>query len=259
MKSKHGHGEGASPVLHGNTVAVNWDHEAESFVAAFDKATGVEKWRVGRDEVTSWATPIVAEQDGRAQLIVSGTTRIRAYDLETGTVIWECGGLSSNVVATPVAADGIVVAGSSYEKKSMLAIRLEGAKGDVSDTGQILWRKLRRTPYVPSPLLYRGFVYYLAHYQGVLSRVDLTTGEEKTGPFRLGELRDLYASPVAADGRIYVTDRTGVTLVITAAEDPAFLAANSLEDRFSATAAVAGNEIFLRGEKWLYCVREGAE
>ena len=112
-----------------------------------------------------------------------------------------------------MAADGIVVAGSSYEKKSMLAIRLEGAKGDVSDTGQILWRKLRRTPYVPSPLLYRGFVYYLAHYQGVLSRVDLTTGEEKTGPFRLGELRDLYASPVAADGRIYVTDRTGVTLV----------------------------------------------
>src|SRR6185503_6171868 len=101
----------SSPVLYGDTLVVNWDHEGQSFVAAFEKASGKERWRVSRDEITSWATPIVVEHGGRTQVIISGTKRIRGYDLATGSLIWECGGLSANVVASPVSADGMVYAG----------------------------------------------------------------------------------------------------------------------------------------------------
>ena len=126
MHSKHGHGEGSSPILAGDALIVNWDHEDGSFVAAFDKRTGKQLWKVARAEDTSWATPIVVDQGGKTQVIVSGTHRIRAYDLSSGAVVWECGGLSSNVVASPVSANGIVYAGSSYDTRALLAIAWTG-------------------------------------------------------------------------------------------------------------------------------------
>lgn len=254
MHTKHGHGEGSSPILNSGILAVTWDHEAESFVAAFEAETGKEIWRAERNEVTSWATPIVVEHDGKRQLIVPGTTALRAYDLESGEVIWECGGLSNNVVASPIAADGIVVAGSSYEKQAMLAIRLDGAKGDITGTENVLWRRIRRTPYVPSPLLYDGSVFFFAHYQPILTRVDLKTGEETAGPFRLEGMQSLYASPVAASGRIYLTDLAGNTLVLTLDPEPKILGVNVLGEGVSASAAMVGGQLFLRGERHLYCL-----
>ena len=256
MQVKHGHGEGASPLLHGETVVVNWDHEGASLIVALAKRTGVELWRQPRDEVTSWATPIVVTHDGQAQVVVSGTRRVRGYDLKTGAVIWEVGGLPGNIVASPVGADGMVFAAGSYEKQTLLAIRLTGAKGELAGTQQIAWQKNRSTPYVPSPLLYDGWLYYLRHYQGVLSRVNAKTGDEPSGPFRLGSVFNIYSSPVAAAGRIYVTDRNGKTLVISNDPEPKALTLNKLDDRFSASAALVGDAIFLRGEKFLYCIGE---
>jgi len=256
MQVKHGHGEGASPLLHGETVVVNWDHEGASLIVALAKRTGVELWRQLRDEVTSWATPIVVTHDGQAQVVVSGTRRVRGYDLKTGAVIWEAGGLPGNIVASPVGADGMVFAAGSYEKQTLLAIRLTGAKGELAGTQQIAWQKNRSTPYVPSPLLYDGWLYYLRHYQGVLSRVNAKTGDEPSGPFRLGSVFNIYSSPVAAAGRIYVTDRNGKTLVMSNDAEPKALTLNKLDDRFSASAALVGDAIFLRGEKFLYCIGE---
>jgi outer membrane protein assembly factor BamB len=163
MHTKHGHGEGASPALHGSTLIVNWDHEDDSFIVAFDKDTGKERWRKQREKVTSWATPIVVEQAGKAQVIVCGTSRVRGYDFSDGSVLWECGGLSANIVATPVYSDGIVIAGSSYEKRAMLAIQLDGASGDITDSDRIIWSRRRGTPYVPSSLLYDNALYFHAH------------------------------------------------------------------------------------------------
>jgi outer membrane protein assembly factor BamB len=255
MQVKHGHGEGSSPVLHGDTLAVNWDHEGQSFVAAFDKSTGVQRWRVDRAEVTSWSSPIVVEHAGRAQLIVCGTERVRSYDLATGAGVWECRGLSHNIVATPVAADGIVIVGSSYEKRAMMAIRLDGAKGDITSTDRVMWRRQRRTPYVPSPLLYGKWLYFLNHYQGVLTRVEALTGAEPSGPFRIQKVFELYASPVGAKDRVYLSDRDGMTVVIShGAGVPEVLAYNQLEDGFSASAAIVGEEMFLRGSRYLYCI-----
>lgn len=254
MHTKHGHGEGSSPVLHGDTLVVNWDHEEQSFVVAFEKATGKPRWKKMRDEVTSWATPIVVEHDGKAQLIVCGTDRVRGYDLSDGSVIWECGGLSANICASPVAANGIVYAGSSYEKRAILAIRLEGATGDITHTKNVVWKRRSRTPYVPSPLLYDDALYYLRHYQPIMTRVSAPTGHDEPGAFRLEELRDVYASPVAAAGRVYVTDRYGLTIVLKNDTSHEVLARNQLDDAISASAALVGDRIFLRGERFLYCI-----
>lgn len=261
MNTKHGHGEGSSPVLVDGKLIVNWDHEGDSFVVALDSASGEELWRSPRDEPTSWASPLVVEQAGRYQVVIAGTARIRSYDPENGDVIWECGGLSDNVVATPVAGDGMLFAGSSYETRKLLAIRLADARGDITDSDHVVWSTRDRTPYVPSPLLYRGALYYLRHYQGILSRREAATGEELAGPYRLEGLRDIYASPVAADGRIYVTDRAGVTVVMTHVDDPRnqpprMLAANRIDDRVNASLALAGRQLFIRGEQALYCIEE---
>jgi outer membrane protein assembly factor BamB len=257
MTSKHGHGEGSSPALHGDTLIVNWDHQDQSFVAAFDKRNGEEQWKVTRDESTSWSSPIIVEHGGRAQVIISASTRIRSYDLATGTLIWECGGLSDNVVATPVYADGVVYCGSSYNTKAMLAIELEGAEGDLTKTGDhILWSRIQRTPYVPSPLLFGESLYFLGHYQPILTRLIAKSGDEPTGPFRLFGLRNLYASPVAADGRIYVTDLEGSTLVLSTDETPKTLASNQLEDSFAASLVLVGSEIYMRGRRHLYRIEE---
>lgn len=254
MHSKHGHGEGSSPALFGDTLVVNWDHEGPSFIVALDKRTGKERWRKERDEPTSWSSPHVVVHDGKPQVVVSATNRIRSYDLASGELLWECGGLSNNVVAGPVSQDGIVVCGSSYEKQVILGIKLDGAQGDLTGTKQVAWIKRRDTPYVPSLLLHDGLVYFLRHYQGVLTCLDAKTGEEVYARARLAGIDNIYSSPVAAQGRIYITTLGGSTLVFRAGPNPEALALNQLDDSFSASAALAGKELFLRGRQSLYCI-----
>jgi len=252
MRVLHGHGEGSSPALHGETLVINWDHEGGSFVAALDAGSGRPSWKVARDERTSWSSPLIVEHAGKPQVIVAATRRLRGYDLATGALLWECGGLSGNVVATPVAADGMVFAGSSYEKRAMLAVRLSAARGDVTGTPAVAWTRDRDTPYVPSPVLDGGTLCFLKHYQGVLTCVDGATGATRFGPERLPELGDVYASPVAAARRIYVVDRAGSAVVLGRSNRFEVLARNRLDESFSATPALAGPDLFLRGERYLY-------
>ena len=254
MHTKHGHGEGASPALHGETLVVNWDHEDESFLLALDSTDGSEKWRVSRNEVTSWSTPIITEVDGDQQVIVCGTDKVRGYSLSTGKIVWECGGMSANIVATPVAGNGVLYVGSSYEKRILMAIKLSGSKGDITGSGQILWTRSRGTPYVPSPLLYRGSLYFLTHYQNVLTRVTAETGMAAPGALRLGPLSNIYASPVAANGHVYITDLDGQTLVITDTEIPRVVSVNPIGEPVSASLVIDGSKILIRGSTHLHCV-----
>lgn len=256
MSSKHGHGEGSSPALYKDKLIVNWDHEKQSFIVALDKKTGVTKWKVDRSEVTSWSSPIVVEVDGKPQVIVSATERIRGYDFETGKVIWACTGLSNNVCASPVYEDGMLYAGSSYVKRMVMGIKIAGAKGDVTHSDRVVWSRQDRPPYVPSLLLVDEHLYYLRHYQGVLTRLTAKTGIPPSGPFRLGSMREIYSSPVAADHRIYITDRQGNTVVMSTDQEPKRLGYNRLNDSFSASAAIVGKQLFLRGERFLYCIAE---
>lgn len=254
MHTKHGHGEGTSPALHGNTLLINWDHEEDSFLLALDASTGEEKWRRTRDEVTSWSTPIIVDVEGTAQAIVCGTDRVRGYRLTDGEIVWECGGMSANIVATPVSADGIVYVGSSYEKRVLMAIKLSGAKGDITGTDHVLWSRFRGTPYVPSPLLYDSALYFLTHYQNVMTRLVAKTGTEAPGAMRLGALGNIYASPVGAAGHVFVTDLEGNTLVMTNTEIPRAIAVNAIGEPVHASLAISQDEIFIRGDKSLFCI-----
>lgn len=195
-------------------------------------------------------------RSGRPEIIVCGTNRVRGYDLETGEILWECGGMSSNVVATPVYANEMLYVGSSYEKKVLLAINLKGAKGDLTDTKHVTWTRTRSTPYVPSMLLYDDSLYFLTHYQNVMTRVHGPSGKDQPGTIRLGHLGNIYASPVAANGNIYVTDLAGTTMVLSNEPTSKLVAVNRLNEPVSASAAIEGDEIFLRGETHLYCIGE---
>lgn len=256
MQSRHGHGEGSSPALRGNTLVVNWDHQGESFVTALDTRTGKSRWKVARDEITSWSTPLIIDHAGKPQVVIAATGRVRSYDLKSGDVVWECAGLSRNVVASPVAGDGYVYVANSYDSQKMMAIRLSAAEGDISGSDAVVWSLDRHTPYVPSPLLYDGMLFFLKHNQGFLTNLNARTGKPHFGPRRLEGIRNVFASPVGAAKRVYIVDRSGNAIVVRRAADFEVLARNRLEESFSASPAIAGNELYLRGERYLYCIAD---
>ena len=256
MATRHSFGEGASPALHGDSIVINWDHEGESFIVALDKRTGQERWRVARDERTTWGTPLIVKHADRTQVIVNATNRIRSYDLADGAPIWECSGMTVNPIPTPVTVNGVVYVMSGFRGNALLAIRLAGAEGDITDSESVVWSYDRDTPYVPSPLLYDGMLYFLKGNNGVLSGLNLATGDKHFGPQRLEGIEGIYASPVGAQDRVYITGRNGTTLVLKSGPEYEILHRNALDDRFNASPAIAGDELFLRGEQALYCIAE---
>lgn len=256
MTIRLGFGEGSSPVLAGDSVIVNWDHEGDSFIAALDKRTGKERWRTPREEQTSWSTPLVVEHEGGAQVVVSATNKIRSYALADGALVWEASGMTLNAIPTPVHEGGVVYLTSGFRGNSAMAIRLDGAHGDITGSANVLWTLDRDTPYVPSPLLYDGILYFLKSNNGVVTAVDVASGKVLYGPERVEEPRNVYASPVGAAGRIYLVGREGAAVVLEAGPKFKVLARNVLDDRFDASPAVSGNQLFLRGRASLYCLEQ---
>ena len=247
-------GEGQTPVLHGNRIVIQWDHQGPSFVTALDKLTGNEIWRSERQEIDSWGTPLVVEHAGRAQVITAAMNKVRSYDLETGKVLWEGPGLTMNPIPSPVYEDGMVFATSGFRGSKLHAIRIDEAKGDITGTGAIKWSLGQDTPYVPSPLLYDGVIYLLKSNSGILSAYDAKTGKPHYQLQRLEGVPNVFASPVGAKGRVYFPGQEGTTLVIK--HGPAFdvLAKNALDDGFEASPALVDNELYLRGAKYLYSI-----
>jgi outer membrane protein assembly factor BamB len=255
MQTIRGFGEGSSPALHGDTVVVNWDHEGQSFIVAFDKRTGEQRWKVDRDERTSWATPLVVTADGHPQVITSATNGIRSYDLKTGELRWQCGGMTRNVIPSPVCGNGLTYCTSGFRGSALLAIRHAQARGDITDSDAIAWvYDGKGTPYIPSPLLYGDKLYFLQENREVLSCVDAERGQPHYSRQRLEGLGGVYASPVGASDRVYVVGREGKTAVIQHGPEYKLLATNVLDDGFTASPAIVANEIFLRGLAHLYCI-----
>ncbi|MGI9455720.1 MAG: PQQ-binding-like beta-propeller repeat protein [Aeoliella sp.] len=255
MRTRNEFGEGASPTLHEQTLVVPWDHEGQSFVTALDSQTGEPRWKVERDEATTWATPLVVDVDGVDQVVLHGTNRVRSYDLNDGRLIWECGGQAFNPVATPIAADGLVYCTTGRRGYAMSAIPLS-AEGDITGTEEIAWNRTDSGAYVSSPVIYKGQVYHVKECNAILSCLDAKTGEALFGPKRLPGLRNIYASIVAASDRIYITDREGKTLVLRHGPELEVLATNALDEGADASLVLVGKEIFLRSEQHLYCITE---
>jgi outer membrane protein assembly factor BamB len=250
MQTRNGFGEGSSVAIHKGTLVVPWDHEGSDFVIALEAATGKEKWRTPREEPTTWSTPLIVPAGSVTQVVLSGTNRVVGYDLATGTQLWQAGGTTMNAIPSPVFADGLVIAMGGFRGSMARAIRVADAKGDVTGTSAQVWTYEKDTPYVPSPLLYRGAVYFLKVNSGILTSLDA-----KTGAVRFTErlpIPNVYASPVAADGRIYVVGREGTTAVLEAGPALKVLATNVLSDATDTSPAVVDGELYLRGAKSLY-------
>jgi outer membrane protein assembly factor BamB len=255
MQTRNSFGEGASPAVHGDTLVINWDHEGEDFIVALNKRTGEERWRQKRDEATTWSTPLFVEHEGKVQVVVSATNRIRSYDVATGAQLWECAGMTGNVIPSPFVSDGILYAISGFRGASLLAIKL-GRTGVLTGTDAIAWSHSKNTPYVPSALLYGQRLYFCSGNNGMLSALDAKTGKPYFEAVRIPELiAGVYASPVGADGRVYLVGRDGKTVVIKKDTDQLeVLATNKLDDKIDASPAISGKQMFLRGHEWLYCV-----
>jgi len=253
MRVAMGFGEGSSPVLCRDALIVNWDNEAGSFITALDKNSGKQLWKEARDEGTSWSTPLALERDGKAQVVVAATRKIRSYDPETGKVLWECSGLTRNVIPCPVADEDRVYCMSGFQGNSLLAIKL-GAAGDLTGTDSVVWSLKKSTPYVPSPLLYNGKLYFYANNNAIISCVEAKTGQVLTDAERLEGIQGVYASPVGAGGRIYLAGRNGVTVVLKQSDKVEVLATSKLDDKFDASPAAVGKDLFLRGRENLYCL-----
>ena len=250
-------GEGTTPALHGDTLVVTWDHiGGQSFVAALDARTGEERWRANRDEIDTWATPLIVEHEGRAQVITPAMNQVYSYDLETGATVWRSRGTTMNAIPSPVHAGGIVYVTSGYRGNNLQAIRLADARGEVAGTRAIVWQLDRDTPYVPSPLLYDDALYLLKSNDGILSAFDPATGEPHYALQRLQGVPNVFASPVGAAGRVYITGRDGATLVIPQGARYEVLAVNRLDDGFDASPALVDDELYLRGSRYLYKIAE---
>jgi outer membrane protein assembly factor BamB len=254
MRIRYQWGEGASPALADGHVIVTWDHTGRSFVAAFDVRTGRELWRTSRDDGTSWATPLVVEHNGRKQVVASAIRAVRSFDFTTGRELWRTRGMTPNPIPTPLERDGIVYLTGGYTESILLAVSLDKASGNARSA--ILWEYNRDTPYVPSPALYDGILYFIKYNTNMITALDARTGHVHYTRERLDGISGIYASPAAADGRIYFVGRNGVTVVVEHSAEFNVFATNVLPDKFDASPVIAGDEIFLRGHEWLWCVGE---
>lgn len=254
MQTRRGFGEGCSPALHGDTLIVPWDHEDDSFVYALDANTGDTLWQVPRDEVTTWATPLITEANGRTQVIMNGSNRVVSYDLANGEVLWQCGGQAANPIPSPLSRDDLVYCVTGFQGNAVYAIPLD-ATGDITGTDKVAWSTNETGSYVASPVLHDGLLYVTHDRNAILSCFDAKTGEKLYGPKRLPGMRaSLYSSLVAADDRIYISDREGKTVVIKHGPEMEILATNELGEGIDASPAIVGNQMFIRGSKHLYCL-----
>jgi outer membrane protein assembly factor BamB len=252
-------GEGTSPALYKDKLFIQWDHQGESFIVALDKKTGNEIWKKKRDEITSWATPMVIDVNGKTQVITSATNQVRSYDAETGDIIWYGTGMTRNVIPNPVYADGILYLMSGFRGSALQAIELAKANGNINDSitngKTILWKYNQDTPYTPSPVLMNGKLYFIKVNNGFLTCLDAKTGDVNYSNQKLEGISTMFSSPTGGAGKLYIAAKN-VCLVIKAGSTFELLASNPLDDNFHSSPVIVGNELILRGFNSLYCFSE---
>lgn len=247
LKYNHRHGPAGSPVLFGDLLILNCDGTDVQYVVALDKLTGKEVWRTDREGKMAYATPLIVAVDGKPQLISPGGEWVQAYDPATGKEIWRVrypGGYS--VVPRPVVGHGLTFVSSSYDSATLYAIRL-GGEGDVTDS-HVAWKLSKGAPHNPSTLLV-GDELYVVSDKGILTCLDAKSGEQHYQE-RLGG--NFSASPLFADGRIYLLDEDGKCTVIAPGKEYKVLAENQLPGRTLASISTADGALFLRTDTALY-------
>jgi outer membrane protein assembly factor BamB len=252
---------GSSPTIYKNMVFVQADRQKNSFLAALDVHSGKEIWRVERDEIPGWSTPVVFELNGRAQLITNSVKKIRSHDPATGKLIWELGGNSEITATTPIVGLGLIFIANGYPPiQPIYAIKWE-AQGDITlkesedKNAGIEWSKKRGGPYLPTPLLY-GDLLYICSNSGILTTYQAKTGEKVYQERVGGKSGAFSASPVAADGRVYFASEDGDVFVVKAGPKYETLSDNPMGEVLMGTPAISRDMMIVRGMKNVYGIGE---
>jgi outer membrane protein assembly factor BamB len=249
-----GLGVGTSPILFDGRLILQCDEDEgkESFLVAFDAATGKELWRAPRSVQVSWSTPVLVEANGRTELVTNGTEAIIAYDPKTGKELWRTTGVESNAIHTPLVGKGLIVVTSGYPARRVIAIR-PGGSGDVT-ASHVAWQYARGTAYVTSPILYGDYV-YLVSDKGIMTCLDAATGEVKYEGGRPPAPSSFMGSPVAAAGMIFLTSEDGDTYLIKAGPVHEVVRVNSVGEPVFSTPAISQGRILIRGERTLFAIK----
>jgi outer membrane protein assembly factor BamB len=268
-----GFGTGSSPVLAGDKLIIQCDNEEKSFLIAFDKTNGKELWKVDRREKSGWSTPFVWKTKDRTDIVAIGGQKIRGYDPENGKEVWSLDIGGGQCSASPVGdSDRLYVGvgqggfagpggpkGGNSRSGTMFAVKA-GAKGDITPKGDgtsagIAWTASRAWPSSASPLVYDGFVYVLERSGGLISCYSAKTGKAAYTKERIPSAGAFWASPWAADGKIYCLDENGQTHVLKAGEEFEVIRVNKLaRDMYWSTPAAADGSLFIRSVDSLYCI-----
>ncbi len=251
----------SSPIIWQDLVIVQADQQEGSFIAAFDIGTGEEVWRTPRDLISSFSTPTIHVGTERTELVTNGAGTMHGYDPASAEELWRMSGSSLNTTPTPVSDQGLVYVTSGYRTRPIFAIRA-GATGDISlaagesSNAHVAWSSSRDGPYITTPLVYRGYLYAVSA-NGVLTVFHATTGE-RVYKRRIGDTGGAYsASPIAADGRIYLTSEDGDIFVVRAGPEYELLATNRMGEVCLATPAISEGQIFIRTTGHLVAMTDG--
>ena len=252
-------GTASSPVIHEGRVIVQADQQTGSFLQAFDLESGKSLWKVSREELPSWSTPAVLPGASGDELVTNAPNYIRGYDPATGTERWRLGGSSKITAPTPIAAGGLfIVASGRAPERPIFAVR-PGARGDITLGGgatssdAVAWSRTQRGPYMPTPLAYEERLYVLGN-QGLFDCYDLKTGAEIYRQRIPHQGSGFSASPVAADGRIFLSSEDGDVFVILAGPLFELVATNAAGGSVMATPAIANETLYVRTERQLIAV-----
>jgi outer membrane protein assembly factor BamB len=252
-------GTASSPIIYKDLVIVQCDQQQGSFVTAVDIKTGQTVWKTERDELPSWGTPTIYPGPRRVELVTNAPNFIRGYDPVTGKELWKLGGSSKITAPTPVFdGDLIVVVSGRRPEMPIFAIRA-GANGDITlpegktSNGNVVWSRQKVGAYMPTPLIYQGYLYVLRN-QGILSCYALATGEEKYTERIPHQGSGFSGSPVAADGRIYLPSEDGDMFVVQAGPAFKLLGKNSVGQLLMSTPAISDGIMFVRAEHDLFAI-----
>jgi len=258
-------GTASSPIIYKDLVIVQCDTQAESFVMASDVKTGKTVWKTVRKELPSWGTPTVFQplRGGAAELVTNASNFIRGYDPDTGAERWRLGGSSKITAPTPVfSKDLVIVASGRGPERPIFAIK-PGGSGDITpapdaaSSAHVAWRKTGRGSYMPTPLIYGDILYVLGN-AGLFDAYDLATGAEIYRQRLEHGGSGFSASPVAADGRIYLSSEDGDVFVVRSGRTFELLAKNPMGEPLMSTPALAGGTMFVRGERHLFAIGNAA-
>lgn len=252
-------GPASSPIIWNNLVILQVDTQADSFLLALDAATGKTVWKTDREEIPSWGTPTIANTSAGPVLVTNASNYIRAYDPKTGKELWRLGGSSKITAPTPIYADDLIVVVSGRGPERPIFVVRPNARGDLTlPSGQkssdaIVWSMTGRGSYMPSPLAYNGTLYILNN-NGLFDAYNLKTGAEVYRQRLPNVGSGFSSSPVAADGKIYLSSEDGEILVITAGEKFNHVATNSMGELLMATPAMSEGVMYVRSSTSLFAI-----